>query len=482
MACHPARSKASAALVTPGEAATLTAYYPGPRRRLSRRSFLRTSLAAGLAVGLAGCGQAAEPTPTAATKPADGSVPAPPPLKLVSWIFEPQEVEANLKRFMEQNPDLSVEHSPIERQFYNEKMVAQFTAQTSMDVVYVSDVDFAAWVEAGWLLPIDGLPGLEEVNRDVYPFNLQALKYGDKQYGLPFYGEIRALLYDDRALKAAGVDQPPVTLEQLKNVALVAKRAGVAEHPIVMGLKNDPDGLSEWWSMVFASGGSLFGDDLNPLYPDQDPTGLAALEWLVQALHDWKIVDPRGLELDIPQARDAFSSGQGVFHFNHRGALVRLNDPRLSKRAGQIRMTPFPGLAEAGKGPMGFTRLYGMSATARSRDAAWRLLYYLGGKDRTGQYYTAKNWYLKVGTGYAFAPLDNDPDIVKVNETWGDIKLMAEQTKSARARQNIKAPWYNEWDRYTQQQIQEALLRKITPREALANSARKTEELKKDWR
>ena len=35
----------------------------------------------------------------------------------------------------------------------------------------------------------------------------------------------------------------------------------------------------------------------------------------------------------------------------------------------------------------------------------------MGGKDKTGVYYIAKDWYLKYGVGYPFMSLDNDPDI-----------------------------------------------------------------------
>jgi len=41
--------------------------------------------------------------------------------------------------------------------------------------------------------------------------------------------------------------------------------------------------------------------------------------------------------------------------------------------------------------------------------------------------------------------------------------------------------WYNEWDRYMQQQIQTALLKKSSPRDALTASANKARELKKQW-
>jgi len=46
-------------------------------------------------------------------------------------------------------------------------------------------------------------------------------------------------------------------------------------------------------------------------------------------------------------------------------------------------------------------------------------------------------------------------------------------------RENVLTSWYAEWDRYTQQQIQSALLRQIKPAEAMANSAKKARDLKK---
>jgi ABC-type sugar transport system permease subunit len=55
------------------------------------------------------------------------------------------------------------------------------------------------------------------------------------------------------------------------------------------------------------------------------------------------------------------------------------------------------------------------------------------------------------------------------------------QYQHAHARENIKASWYLEWDRFTQQQIQNVLLKKIAPRDALDASAKKARDLKKQW-
>ncbi len=440
-----------------------------PRATVSRRAFLRSATLASAGVGLAIAG-----SPRRARGEAR--------VRFAGWAFEPQVVEANVKRFMEQNPDVKVEYMPLDLQLYNEKMVALFNAGTQPDAYYVRDINLGAWVEAGWVQPIDGLPGLAELNRDISAFNVEALKYKGKQYGTPYYGDIYVYMYDRKAAQRAGVDKPPVTLDQLKQAALAVKKAGLAEYPILKGFKTNVDGLSEFWSMVFASGGNLFDDDLNPVYPDKDKTALGVLEWLVQAVHDWKILDPKGLELDETQARDAFINGQGFFTSNVANVLPRSNNPKLSKRAGDIAPTRFPGLVDAGKGPMGWTRLYCIDAKTKVRDDAWRLISYMGGKDKQGVYYTAKDWYSKYGVGYAFMSLDKDPDMIKVHKDAGwDLDVRSQQYGTARARTNIKAPWYNEWDRYTQQQVQNALIKKGSARDALTASANKARELRKQW-
>ncbi len=385
----------------------------GGDRKFSRRRFLGASALAG--IGAAGA---------ALLRPARAAQIT---VTFAGWAFEPQVVEANVKRFMEQNPDIGVNYTPLDLQLYNEKMVALFNAGCT-----------------------------------------------------PYYGDIYVYMYDKKALATANIGRAPTNLEQLKDAALEVKKAGIAQYPILKGYKTNVDGLSEFWSMVFASGGRLFNEALDPVYPNEDKTGLAVLEWMVEAMHSWQILDRRGLELDETQARDVFLSGQGVFTSNVGNVFPRVNNPAHSKRAGDIVMMRFPGLRDAGRGPMGWTRLYGISADTRNRDAALRLIYYMGGKDRHGVYFSAKDWYLKYGVGYAFKSLDDDAEIVEAQNKAGyDRDVLQQQYGAARARENINAPWYSEWDRFTQQQIQNTLLRRVKPLDALAASAKKAQELKK---
>jgi multiple sugar transport system substrate-binding protein len=435
--------------------------------RLTRRQFLTTT-AATAGLSLAGAG----------LRPARAQS----KIGFAGWAFEPQVVEANVKRFTSQNPDIAVTYTPLDLQLYEEKMVALFNASTQPDAFYVRDTALGAWVEAGWLQPIDGMNRLSELNADMFPYNLEAMSYKGKQYGTPYYGDVYIYIYDKTALPKAGVTKVPATLDELKTAALACKKAGLAPYPILKGFKTNTDGLDEFWSMVFASGGHLFNEDFEPVYPDKDKTAVAVLEWMVAAMHDWKILDPRGLEIDETQARDIYLSGQGIFTSAVGNVFPRVNNPQHSKRAGNVQLMRFPGLTNTGIGPMGWTRLYAISSKTKEREAAWKLIFYMGGKDKDGVYYSAKDWYRKYGVGYPFKSLDNDPDIKKVQQDAGyDLAVRSHQYQNAHARENIKAPWYLEWDRFTQQQIQTVLLKKIAPRDALEASAKKARDLKKQW-
>ena len=91
---------------------------------MSRRNFLKTSTMAGMGLGLGGAGMFGPALAQAATT-----------ISFAGWAFEPQVVEASVKRFMAENPDIKVNYTPLDLQLYAEKMVALFNAGTQTDCV-----------------------------------------------------------------------------------------------------------------------------------------------------------------------------------------------------------------------------------------------------------------------------------------------------------------------------------------------------------
>lgn len=445
--------------------------------RVTRRELLRT---AGL--GVAGLAAAGASLPSRAG--AQGAQGTPVRLVFIAGSYEPQLVRKNLDRFEQQYPNIKVDYTGEASITYQQKLTAILsTGARPLDLCYVGDEQLGGWAEAGWLDTLDARPEVAAYKKDLYPYVLQAMIYKGKLYGLPYYADYQAFAYNQKMLARADFAAPPATWDDVKTQGLALKKSANLEYPMVTGmLKGYPNSFGLYWSMVYGAGGSFFDKEMNPVYPGKDPAALAALEWLVEAMHTWKILDPKSIELNINQGRDALAAEQAVFSDISRYDLQRLNDASLSKIAGDAKMAPFPTFTrQQPGGSYGWVRMYSITKKSRHKDQAWTLLQYVGGKDREGKYHTAKNWNLIKGLGFGYTQLASDPDIIESTNKWGDIKLMNQQASLAKTRENIKTPWYAEWELFHQAQLQEALLKKASPRDALTASANRAMALRKEW-
>ena len=451
-------------------------------RRLTRRDFLRSTVGAGAAVGgasLLGAGWPGVREARAAT--------ASRPIQFIGWTYEPAMVRKNLDRFESQSAGLKVEYTSVVVAQYGDKLITMFAGNAPIDVLQVRDEDLAGWVDAGYLQAIDDMPRVDQYTRDMLPFYTQSASYKGKLWGLPYYTDLKAFTCNEEMLTKAGISAPPTTLDELRRQAIAIKKAGIVEYPLVLDMKKVSWAHRNWWAMVYAAGGGLFDAEFNPLFPDKDPTAVKILEWIVSGIHTDKFIDLKSLELDNNQTRDVFAAGQSAFVYHNKYDLQGFNDPKRSKVAGKAKMAMIPSLGKplgAGKEheTIGFVRLYGIGRNVRDREAAWKLMEYLGGKDAAGQYYTAKMWYTERGLGYGYKSLDQDPDIQKATATWGDMKLISQQQALAKPGQLVASPWGAEWESFNYEALQNAIIKRMTPREALAASAEKAVSLKKEFK
>lgn len=444
---------------------------------ISRRQVLRGG-AAGL--GLAGL-HAMGPTPglwSASAARAQEET----RLAFIAGSYESGLVRENLDRFESQYPGLKVDFTPENDGTYLQKMtVVLSTDGAPVDVMYVGDEQLGTWAEAGWLMPIDDFPETAQYKEDLFPFNLNAMSYKGKLYGLPYYSDFQIFAYNEEMLQAAGFSAPPATWDEVKTQAMAAQEAGLVPGPaMVTGFaKNFVNSFQLYWSMVFGSGGDLFDAELNPTFPDQDPAALAVLEWLIQAMHDWKILDPASVEMNLDMARDSLAAGQSLFADIAKYDLQRLNDPEFSQIAGLGKMAPFPKFsADQPGGSLGWARMHSIPTISKHPDEAWKLLQYAGGKDAEGEYYTSKRWYVLKGLGFGWEPLLDDSEVIETTAKWGDLDLIRKESALVKGRQVLQTSWYPEWEQFFWSQLQDALLQKTPPRDALQASADKAVELK----
>jgi multiple sugar transport system substrate-binding protein len=417
-----------------------------------------------------------------------GCAPRPDPnaLLLRGWAYEPDLVRANLARLSPIAPGLKVDYAPVSGS-YHDKMVALFVAKTPLDLVYVRDDFFSEWVEAGWLQPIAALPGALEYQRDIFPFNWEAMTYAGTLYGLPYYSDFTIWVWNRKMLEAAGYSECGRTLDEIAEqcVKIKEKRVtgpqGPLEYPLVLGFKQAPLGFNDFWALLYASEVDLFTKDMEPIFPDD--TGRRAeriLQWIVDGIHKHRIID---LDASFTTAvvRDLFEGGRQAMVSLSKYDLQRVNDPKKSKVAHDAVMAPYPSLEKGQNGTLGWTRMYGIPSTCRRVDPSWQLMQLLGGKTPDGTYSTAKFWYLEKGLGFAFPSMLNDPEVIASTARWGEIEKIREQAKHARARENIKAPWFPEFDTFYQAEIQEVLQARATPRDGLAQIAAECRRLRREW-
>ncbi|HEV8636473.1 MAG TPA: extracellular solute-binding protein [Chloroflexota bacterium] len=507
-----------------------------------RRDVLRLGLAAGAIGVLAACGAPAAPTPepakpaapppttapaptkpAAATKPAEAPKPAPAAtkpaeatkpaagatpaaakpatgaaavtnLKLLGWTYEPPLVRENLDRFEQQNPGFKVDYEPVAGD-YLEKLLTNFRAKTPMDVIYVRDQYHASWVESGFLQPLVESDELSALYADMFPYNAEQMQWKGKKYGLPYYTDFDVFAYNEKMLNDAGFDKPPATLDDVRKYAETMKKKGIADSPIYMDLAKGSDAMWDYWMYTFASGGHLLEKDGEPTYPDKDKVPQAILEWWVAAANDWQIVNAKANMEPLPQGALTPIRAQGTqpgygtvaFEAHSRYDLEGDNAPERSKSAipGKINIKfgLFPGLdASSPHNVPAWNRYYGIPATAKDKTASMELIKYLGGKDKSGQYYTAKRWWLLRGLGMAYKSPWSDPEVQeKTKKFIADPALMQQQNSLGVARDGLEFPWWTDWYMDLQANVQQALLKQKSPKEALTASANKARALKKEW-
>ncbi len=400
-------------------------------------------------------------------------------LKFTGWDFQPDLVRENLRIFESQNPDIRVDYS-VTSGNYNDKMIPLFVAKTPLDACYVRDNNMVEWIKSGWIQPLEGLSELEQYKTDMFDYVRDAMTYEGKLYGLPYYTDYMAWFYNEEMLKKAGFDKCGKTWDEITKQAVEIKKRGIVEYPILLPAKKT--GFYFYWAMVYASEGHFFDNQLNPVFQRKDSAALQLLQWMVDGIHKHKVIDIKSLENTDDDPPVVMAAGKAAFISTIRFFLALVNDPKRSQVAGKGRFALYPSLQAGQNGTVGWTRMYSLTGLVRDKDAAWRLIRYLGGKDKNGEYYTAKRWYKLWGLGYPYRSLGADPLIVEETRRWGDPVLMAEQQKTARAREAVKEPWYTQWDQTHQTLLQQALLQQISPQEALEKSAAAAVKAKSEWR
>jgi multiple sugar transport system substrate-binding protein len=445
-------------------------------QRLTRRAFLKAAATSSGALLLAACvaPQGAAPASSGAEAQAAPDQTKPHLIwtgwNAVEW-YQPVAEE-----FMKENPDVEVEYRMLADY---KQQITLFAAGEQTYVLVTRDDDKAGFADAGFIRAVDDELGVAEAKEDLYEGNLKAMTYQGSLYGLPYYTDFHTIMYNSTLLEQAGFSEPPKTLNELTEMSVAAKSAGIADYPLRMWLFQESNFKEPMYALVFGSGGEWVDENWAPICDQPGSVVEQILTWMVDAF-DKGIMDPANLEMTDADIDEFLMNGQTVFQGSNRYDLRRFNDPEQTPQAvaGERVFRPMlmPGLEGPG-GTIVWTRQYTVNATAVDQAAAARLQYFAGAKNQAGEYWTAKQWHSRFGLGFAYKSLATDADIVAGEESWGDPELFAQQKETAKVRNGLEAPWYSEWDNFMQAEWHKAVLKQIPPSEATKNMADKWREL-----
>ena len=376
-------------------------------------------------------------------------------VELTGWPYQVDVVRENLGRFASQS-GLSATFNPFPSNEYHTKMVASFTSGTNFDVVYVRDSFLAEWASAGWIVPITGLPGVDDYMADLPQGIIEQMSFEGEVYGLPYYSGNSVFVYNQRLLKKAGINSPPKTWDELTKQASTLKQKGVVRYPIVIGLAANENSILRNLEIISAGfGGRFFNDKLEPVFHQKNSGVKKALAWIADGISKG-IINRASISQGDGEIDKFLRSGTAAFTIVTDYEMKVLNDPKKSDEAGNIKNALVPGSADAVSGTIGYVRLYSITSEA-DKAKAWKLVQFLGGKDATGAYYVPKRWALEFGLGFSPAPLYKDAAVRNSISGWINPDILQEQAKYGINRAYRFVPYFSDWEAEAWSEFQEII-------------------------
>lgn len=311
---------------------------------------------------------AASPAAGAAAKPAN--VPTA-NLRLMGFASSPEEdrlLNEVLADFTKQYPSITVKFEPVPE--YATKLQTDLAAGTAADVFYVDSLLAPDLMKRNLLAELDPYIARDKVDTaDFYPGLLKAFQYRGKTYGLPKDWSSLAMEYNQELMKAAGVEKPPATWDELK----AATQKLTAKDKQQFGTVIPPE-LPRFGAFVYQAGGKLISDDGTKIALNS-PEGQQALDFYYGLYKDGVASTPADTGTGWPG--DAFIKQKAAIVFEGNWMLPALKKDAPNLQFGIAEMPTGP----KGKGTFAFTVSYSISNRSPNKDAAWFLVNYLTGPE-----------------------------------------------------------------------------------------------------
>lgn len=448
--------------------------------RINRRVILRGVAAAALSsLALAACGGSTDSTATPATRAGTAATPtaaagSPNAASaaqggktlniIISSDYQPI-VQAYADQFKQQTGTTV----NITAQAYNQthdKIVSGLAGGgAAYDLIAVDVIWTAEFAAAKFLAPLDDRI-TKSMQGELVPAALVARSYNGSIYQWPLF-TMKYLYYNAKILKDAGFADPPKTWDELTGMSKAIQGKGLAKFGTAWAMSQAEGLICDYVLMANAFGGKYQDEKGNWIL--NQGGGLAALQYMVDSVAKEKIADPSSSTLDDRTNRNLFLSGEVPFLLNWASAYAQFKDPKSSKVADDVRIGLIPGVKEAGvvssscTGGSGF----GVAAKSANKDTAWDFMKLMIVDD------SAQRRWLKEGNQIPTKKvIYDDPQVIK---DYPQFSQMRQQMDYGFGRPTV--PWYGDWTKVLQLEINRAVIGEKTPKQALDDAMKQVNAL-----
>ena len=361
---------------------------------------------------------------------------------------ESAKLDEVIAAFEAANPGITVEST---RYAYNDFKTALLTAIAGGDVPDTARLDIA-WVpefaNQGALMQLDGaLADFDTIAAAVFPGPLSTNKWNGHYYGLPQDTNTQVLVYNKASFKAAGIANPPSTMEEFaKDACALTDKA--------KGNYGYAEGGTYFWApapVFYAMGGKVVDESITTATGYINGAESVAAFTMLKDLYDKGCMSPNLLGGGI--ATDA-GQGTGIYGMIIDGPwmvdIYKGNYPKLD-----YAFAPIPAGANGTSSVVGGEDVVILDAS-KNKEAAQKWVSYLMGAD-------AQKALAQVGVVPTLASLTGDPALPAY------FSVFMEQLKTAQAR--VPSPKWSDMDTAINNAYTRILKGEQTPQAALDQAA-----------
>jgi multiple sugar transport system substrate-binding protein len=426
------------------------------QRRFTRRGFMTTSASASAALYLAACGGSSSSS-SSASGGSGGKV-------TLNNLFQQQagysasDLAGMTAAFERAYPNIKVNNTLVAYEALHDKIVAAAPAGT-YDVVLGDVIWPAEFGSKGIVKDITGLVNALPTSQ-IFPGALVMAKYNGKYFGMPWILDTKYLYANGSMLKKAGVSAADLkTWDGVVAALKKIKAKGLVKYPWLGSWSQAEAVVCDYAQLLGAFGGQFLDSSGKPAF--QSGGGLKALEFM-KMLIDQKLADPAStssLEADVLKA---FAQGRIAMNLNWTFQLAGALDPKqstVSKNNVTILHTPTGSPGGPAPGCNGGQPLMITTGTTHANEA-WQYVKFI-----TSQ--SAQNKYVADSLPIWSASYD-DPAVVK---SAGSQLVSVAKTELPNMILRPQVTNYNAASQALQVQIQNALLGRKSPQDALNTAA-----------